>query len=87
MYRLTKYVMLFHNLDPVVIKHNEILPSKPKVHLLLTVSYSRSEYFLRNDLLDPTSDDRHLVASSRLLMTSEEDRKHVKESGPPRLYS
>ena len=35
-------------------KHNEILPSKPKVHLLLTVSYSRSEYFLRNDLLDPT---------------------------------
>ena len=70
-----------------IFKHKEILPSKPKVHLLLTVSYSRSEYFLRNDLLDPTSDDRHLVASSRVLMTSEEDRKHVTESGPPRLYS
>ena len=49
-------------LAPICItpKYKEILSSKPKVNLLLTVLYSRSEYFIRNDLLDPTSlcDDR-----------------------------
>ena len=42
-----------------------------KVDLRLTVSCSRTEHFIRIDLVDPTSvsDDRHKVAPSRKLMT------------------
>ena len=49
--------------------------SDPFTYWYINTRNSLSEYFLRNDLLDPTSDDRHLVASSRVLMTSEEDPK------------
>ena len=52
--------------------------------MILTVSYCRSDYFIRNDLFDPTSlsDDRHSVTSSRMLMTSKEDQTHVTKRGP-----
>ena len=58
----------------------KIFSSKPRVNLLLTVSHSRLEYSIRNYLFDPTSlsDDRHLVASSWRLMTSDWEYETVK---------
>ena len=61
--------------ETLVKKALKEIGSDPFTYWHINTPNSLSEYFLRNDLLDPTSDDRHLVASSRVLMTSEEDRK------------
>ena len=49
----------------------------------------RTDYFIRNDLVDPTpfSNDLHHHTSSPMVMTSEEDHTHVIKTWLPRLYS
>ena len=79
--------MLFHDTT----KFNEIHLPKPIIVdlILLTVSCSRAEHFIRNDLVRPSFvfDDHQKVAPSWKFMSSKADRMYVINSVYSMRYS